>query len=114
MQRTPDRRRRVSEYTHVAIDKLGAGLEVLCLSLNRNGLRTAENLNIKLSSGSESMGHHQHVFMWDARPKGIGGVSGLVKSVGQDSSLTVKIRMPDLSEPGLFSQGTLKGDHPLG
>ncbi|MEU8703655.1 hypothetical protein [Streptomyces sp. NPDC048565] len=53
-------------YTHVAIDKQDAGVKQLRLSLNENGLRTAQSLDIRLAEGSEKMGHHRHVFMWDA------------------------------------------------
>lgn len=104
----------VLEYTHVAVDKDGVGLDQLLLSLNANGLRTAQSLNIKLSGGSEKLGHHQHVFMWDARAKGIEGASKIVERVGQDSSVKVKIRRASLTEPGFLSQGTLKGDQNTG
>ncbi|WP_109448349.1 hypothetical protein [Streptomyces sp. ICBB 8177] len=114
LQRSPDREQHSPEYTHVAVDKQGAGLDQLRLSLNTNGLKTAASLDMKLSEGSEKMGHHQHVFMWDATVKGIKGVSGIVRGVGSESAVNVKIRMLDLSEPGLFSQGTLKGDQPTG
>ena len=103
------------QYTHVAIDKPGAGgLDQIRRSLNAKGLQTAVNRNIKLDSGSEKFGHDQHVFMWDAGAKGIKGAAGLVDGVGQDSSVIVKIRMPDLKEPTWYSQGTLKGDQPTG
>ncbi|MFD5751351.1 hypothetical protein [Streptomyces sp. NPDC127033] len=114
VQRAPDSDKHSPEYTHVAIDKQDVGLDQLRLSLNMNGLKTAASLDIKLSAGSEKMGHHEHVFMWDATVKGLKGVTGIVEGVGQDSTVNVKIRMLDLSEPGLFSKGTLKGDQPTG
>ncbi|MFC9428229.1 hypothetical protein [Streptomyces sp. NPDC056987] len=114
VQRAPDREEHSSEYTHVAIDKKDTGLDQLRLSLNTNGLKTAASLDIKLSEGSEKMGHHKHVFMWDATVKGLKGVTGIVEGVGQNSTVNVKIRMLDLSEPGLFSKGNLKGDQPKG
>ncbi|MFB4194490.1 hypothetical protein [Streptomyces carpaticus] len=105
-------RQEVKEYTHVAVDKGGVGLDELYLRLNANGLRTAESLNIKLSSGSEKMGHHQHVFMWDSRSKGLEGRAKIVEAVGQDSSIDVKIRMAGMNESGPIIPGALKGDHP--
>ncbi|WP_399089840.1 hypothetical protein ACGH2B_17060 [Streptomyces sp. BBFR2] len=114
VQRAPEAQGHSREYTHVAVDKQGAGLDQLRLSLNANGLKTAESLEIKLSAGSEKMGHHQHVFMWDATVKGIKGAAGIAKGVGPDSAVNVKIRKLDMSEPGMFSQGTLKGDQPKG
>lgn len=103
-----------SEYTHIAVDKQGAGLDQVRFSLNAKGLQTAASRNIKLSDGSEKMGHHQHVFMWDASAKGIKGAAGIVKGVGQNSSVIVKIRSGDLKEPTWLSPGTLKGDRPTG
>uniref|UniRef100_A0AAU3GZX3 Uncharacterized protein n=1 Tax=Streptomyces sp. NBC_01401 TaxID=2903854 RepID=A0AAU3GZX3_9ACTN len=99
-------------YTHVAIDKEGKGVDQMRLSLNAHGLKTAKSLNIKLAAGSEKMGHHKHVFMWDADVKGVKGVKGIVDSYEPDVTIRVKIRKADLSEPGLFSSGNLKGDHP--
>lgn len=60
------------------------------------------------------MGHHQHVFMWDSTPQGVKGAIGIVNSVGHDSSVIVKIRMPDLTEYKWFRPTTLKGDNPGG
>ncbi|MEV7867895.1 hypothetical protein AB0P17_17735 [Streptomyces sp. NPDC088124] len=114
VQRAPDREEHSREYTHVAIDKQDKGLEQLRLSLNTSGLKTAASLDIKLSEGSEKMGHHKHVFMWDATVKGLKGVTGIVESLAKDSTVNVKIRMLDLSQPGVFSKGNLKGDRPEG
>jgi RHS repeat-associated protein len=102
------------QYIHVAIDKNNAGLDQIRSSLNLNGLKTAESLGIKLSAGSEKMGHNQHIFMWDSTAKGVKGVAGIVQGVGHDSSVIVKIRMPDLTEYKWYRPTTLKGDNPGG
>ncbi|MDI5962208.1 DUF6531 domain-containing protein [Streptantibioticus silvisoli] len=100
----------VSEYTHIVIDKEGAGLGQLRSSLDTQGLQTAANRGIKLPSGSVKMGHDQHVFMWDKTAKGIDGASGIVSHAGQDGSILVKIRWANLKEPTWLSSGTLKTD----
>ncbi|MCT7984920.1 DUF4157 domain-containing protein [Laspinema sp. A4] len=103
----------VKEYKHLVIDKQDVGLDALRESLNENGLQTAENRNISLSEGSEKLGHHQHVFMWDSSKKGIQGSIGIES---QGEVVKVRIRMQGLSEPTWYSRGTLKGDNmgPLG
>ncbi|MFE3864796.1 hypothetical protein ACFXPT_30740 [Streptomyces goshikiensis] len=112
VQRSPAGEKHAPEYTHVAVDKQDKGLDAVRLSLNANGLKTAESLEIKLSSGSEKLGHHQHVFMWDATVKGINGAVGIVRNLPKDSTVNVKIRKRDMTESGDFIPGTLKGDQP--
>jgi hypothetical protein len=102
------------EYTHIAIDKNGAGLDQIRLSLNAKGLQTAASRGIKLAKGGEDAGHHEHVFMWDSGAKGIKGGAKIVQWNAKDSSVLVKIRSGDLKEPTWYSQGTLKGDNKTG
>ena len=113
LQRSPLSIQLVAEYDHMVIDKLDVGLDALRNSLNANGLQTAQNRNIKLSEGSEKLGHHQHVFMWDKSKKGIEGSVGIEQRGG---TVRVKIRKNGLTEPKWYSQGNLKGDNmgPLG
>lgn len=107
LQRSPLSIQSVAEYDHMVIDKSGVGLDALRQSLNENGLQTAQNRNIKLSEGSEKLGHHQHVFMWDKSKKGIEGSVGIEK---RGETVRVKIRKKGLTEPSWYSRGNLKGD----
>ncbi|MDQ1292414.1 MAG: hypothetical protein QG608_292 [Actinomycetota bacterium] len=101
--------RPVKEYSHVVVDKYDVGLGQLYTALHQNGLQTAESRGMQLPAGSMSLGHHQHVFMWDTSKRGLDQCAHLLGTPGI-SALVVNIRWNELHRPGRFHSGTLKGD----
>jgi len=99
----------MKEYSHVCIDKNETGLATLQQDIANNGLRTADQLGIILSGGSQMLEHHLHVFLWDDSVLGVRRRRDLL--VNPETSFLVRVRWPLLTETGWIFSGTLRGDN---
>jgi hypothetical protein len=98
-------------YSHVCIDKTGAGLANLRATFVANGIETAQTRGIVLAAGSQKLEHHLHVFLWGPDVDGEKGRLGLVLGQPTNDRFCVWVRWNALQPDGWIFSGTLKGDN---